>query len=339
MRVTRYALTLVALYLSYLVLGPFLVALTWAALFAILFRRMQTGLAARMGPNGAATVSTLGILLMIVAPAALLLSALAREAPQIGEYFTQASREAPHHIHRMWAAARARSPFPMVDDPTTFVTNAVQRGAAMLASYAGVFLADSFATLGNLAAMVFALFFMLRDGDAMSRRLSGLLPFAPADNDRLLNDTRALVVASVGTGVAVAAADGLIGGMAFALTGVGAPVFWGAAIAFASFVPAVGAAIVWVPVGIWLLLSKAIWPGVFVLLVGVFGITLAGNVLRSLLLSNKTPISPLVVFVGVLGGAAAFGLVGLIVGPIVLVLTSEFLEILRRAASGQPATQ
>ena len=68
--------------------------------------------------------------------------------------------------------------------------------------------------------LVFGLYFTLGDGDVMSRRLSDWLPFAPADNDRPLSDTRDLVIASVGAGVAVAAADGLLGGIAFAVAGV-----------------------------------------------------------------------------------------------------------------------
>jgi predicted PurR-regulated permease PerM len=81
-----------------------------------------------------------------------------------------------------------------------------------------------------------------------------------------------------------------------------------------------------------LLLSGEIMRGVLMLLVGVFGITLLGNVLRPVLLSGKTSMSGLVVFFGLLGGAAAFGLVGLVIGPIILVLTSELFDNLRRSA-------
>ena len=90
----------------------------------------------------------------------------------------------------------------------------------------------------------------------------------------------------------------------------------------------VGAALVWVPAGIWLLLSGATGRGALLLLVGVFGISMADNVLRPLLLSGRTSMSGLVVFFGLLGGAAAFGFIGLVIGPIILVTTVRFLSAL-----------
>jgi predicted PurR-regulated permease PerM len=87
---------------------------------------------------------------------------------------------------------------------------------------------------------------------------------------------------------------------------------------------------VWVPAAIGLLLSGDISHGVFLLLAGVFGISMADNVLRPVLLSGKTQMSGLVVFFGLLGGAAAFGFIGLVIGPIILVTTARLLQYLRR---------
>jgi predicted PurR-regulated permease PerM len=218
----------------------------------------------------------------------------------------------------------------MPEDPTDFLTQGGRRAFSFLAPHAGAFVVDFFATLGNLLAMLFALFFMLRDGDAMSRALRDRLPFSEEENGRLIGDTRDLVIASVGAGLIVAAAQGLIGGVAFWLVGIGAPVFWGVVMAFSSLLPLVGAALVWVPAGIGLLLSGAIGRGVLMLLIGAFGISMADNVLRPLLLSGRTSISGLVIFFGLLGGAAAFGFIGLVIGPIILVTTARLLRSLRR---------
>ena len=321
-------LVLLGVYLSYLVLSPFLVALTWAAIFAILFHRPQTALSAMMGPNRAAVLTTLIVGITIVAPALLLLTALAREAPQVSEYLKQSSQTAPRQIEQIWGAIRTNSPVAVPADPTDFLTSAAQRGLAFLAPRAGAFLADVFAILGTLVAMLFALFFMLRDGDGMVRHLRDLLPFPENERDRLMSDTRDLVVASVGAGLIVAGAQGCIGGIAFWLVGIAAPVFWGVVIAFASLMPVVGAALVWAPAGIWLLLSGAIGRGALLLIVGAFGISMADNVLRPLLLSGRTSMSGMVVFFGLLGGAAAFGFIGLVIGPIILVTTVRFLGAL-----------
>src|SRR6185436_8308516 len=106
--------------------------------------------------------------------------------------------------------------------------------------------------------------------------------------------------------------------------------FWGIVMGFASLLPVVGATLIWIPAGIGLLLSGEVWRGVALLLMGTFGISMADNVLRPLLLTGKTSISGFVVFFGLLGGAAAFGFIGLVIGPIILVTTARLLEILRR---------
>jgi predicted PurR-regulated permease PerM len=325
-RPVLYAVILLALYLSYQVLEPFFVALTWAAMFAILFHRMQVALVSRMGPNRAALVTTLVVAIAIVAPAVVVISAVVREAPGLADYLKRASSSAPEQIQRIWDTVRARSPVSLPDDPTDLVTRGVQRTLTFLAPRAGGVVADVLGTLGTLGAMLFALFFMLRDGEAMSRQLRDRLPFSERESERLLNDTRDLVIASVGAGLLVAAAQGAIGGVVFWLLGIGAPVLWGVVIGFCSLVPVVGAAIVWAPTAIGLLLSGEIARGVILLLVGAFGISMVDNVLRPLLLSGKTSVSGLVIFFGLLGGVAAFGFIGLVIGPLVLVITARLLE-------------
>src|SRR5262245_53732672 len=335
-----YVLVLLAGYLTYRILEPFLTALAWAVMFGILFRGMQSRLTAKLGgPNRAAVVTTLAAAIMIVAPAIILVSALAREAPQVGDYLQSTSRTVPSQIERIWEAARARSPIELPAEPTDLLIEGARRAVTALAPRAGAVVADVFATIGSIITMLFALFFMLRDGDAMSRGLRDRLPFTPQDSDRLLHDTRDLVIASVGAGLVVAIVQGVIGGVAFWLIGIGAPAFWGVLTAFCSLIPVVGAALVWVPAAIFLLLSGEVGRGVILMVVGALGISMVDNILRPLILSGRTSVSGLVIFFGLLGGVAAFGFVGLVIGPIILVTTGTLLEMLRRPASGEEAEQ
>ena len=101
-------------------------------------------------------------------------------------------------------------------------------------------------------------------------------------------------------------------------------------IALCSLIPVVGAALVWVPAGIGLLLAGEIGHGLMMFIVGGLGISMVDNILRPLLLSGRTAASGLVIFFGLLGGVAAFGFVGLVLGPIILMTTNSLLEILRR---------
>lgn len=328
-RPVLYAFVFLGVYLSYRVLSPFLVALTWAVLLAILFRGVQDALTRRMGPTRAALLTTLVIALAIVVPAVVVLSAVVHEAPQAIASLQDASHTAPLQIQRLWDELRTRSPFALPEDPTELMTRGAQRALAYLVPQAGSLVAGFFATLGGIAAMLFALFFFLRDADAMRRYVRDRLPFPPAQSERLMTDTRDLVVASIGASLAVAVAQGAIGGTVFWLLGMSAPVLWGVAMTFSSLLPVVGAALVWVPAAIWLLLSGAIGRGVAMLLVGTFGISIVDNVMRPLILSGRTSVNGLVIFFGLLGGAAAFGLLGLLIGPIILVTTARLLDELR----------
>jgi predicted PurR-regulated permease PerM len=328
-RPALYSLVLLGLYLTYLILSPFLSALTWAVLFAILFHSTQVRLSARIGPNRAALVTTTLVALAIVAPAMALISTVARELPQVYGYLNQASHTAPPQLQELWDAIRARLPVSLPDDPTELFATGMERAIALLAPRAGSYVAGFFGVLGSLGAMLFALFFLLRDGETISRQLRDRLPFPLDESNRLITAARELVIASVGAGVVVAVTQGTIGGLAFWLLGIPAPAFWGLVISFAALVPLVGAALVWVPASIWLFLSGEFARGVILVLIGTLGISLADNVLRPVLLSGRTKISGLVIFFGLLGGATAFGFIGLVVGPIVLVITARIIEALR----------
>jgi predicted PurR-regulated permease PerM len=325
-----YALVFISGYLTYLVIKPFLVPLTWAAVFALMFYGAQIRLSRRVGPNRAALIITLLTLVLIVGPTITLVSVLANQVPVVADYVQEASLNAPLQVSRIWGAVRARSPIALPEEPGVVLQEGAQRVFEFLAPRAGALVADVFATVGSLISMLFALFFMLRDGDWMGRELRAFLPFPAEQSDRLIRDTRDLVVASVGAGLLVAIAQGVIGGVAFWLLGMGSPAFWGVVTAFCSLVPVVGAAIVWGSAAIWLMLSNEIGRGLTMIAVGVFGISLADNLLRPLLLSGRTSVSGFVIFFGLLGGVAVFGFIGVVIGPIILVTFGNLLKILRQ---------
>ena len=322
-----YALIILIGYLTYLVMSPFLAPLAWAAVFSVMFYPVHKELSPRIGPSRSALAATLMTAVLIVAPAVMLVSVIARETPQVIDYLKQMSNTAPEQIDRIWEVVRRRSPTPLPEDPTFLVREGAQRVLAFLAPHAGAVVADLFATLGSLFVMLFAMFFLLRDGHTLARQVRDLLPLPEAARDRLMTDTRDLVVASVGAGLMVAAVQGAIGAVSFWLLGINAPVIWGVVMALCSLIPLVGAALVWVPTALWLLLSGDVGRGVILVIVGVFAISLADNILRPLLLAGRTTASGLIVFLGLLGGAAAFGFIGLVLGPIILVTAGSLLRV------------
>jgi predicted PurR-regulated permease PerM len=127
-----------------------------------------------------------------------------------------------------------------------------------------------------------------------------------------------LVFASVAVGLVVAMVQGALGGTAFAIAGIPSPIFWAAIIAFFSLVPVVGSALIWGPASIWLLASGH-W-GKALVVVGICGgiAGIADNIIRPLLLRNRTQLNDLLLFISVLGGLEAFGLLGLVIGPTIM---------------------
>lgn len=326
-----YAIVILIAYLAFIVIKPFLAPLAWATIFALTLNPLRQNLTARIGPVRAALALTLGTALVIVGPLALFVSMLATEIPRAVDFLQTLPQSAtPAQVKSVWDAIRTQTPFALPPDPTMLITEAAQRAVAFLAPQLGGVLADVAATLASLFIMLFALFFLLRDADRMAELLRTLLPFPEDQRDQLMKEAHDLVIASMGAGLTVSAVQGVIGGIAFWALGAGAPAAWGVAVAICSLIPAVGASIVWAPVALWWLLTGELVRGIALIVVGAGVIGLVDNVLRPILLSGRTSVSGLIVFIGLLGGVGAFGFVGLVLGPIVLVIAGTLVHALTR---------
>jgi len=175
---------------------------------------------------------------------------------------------------------------------------------------------------------LFILFFIIRDGRAIARLGSTLVPL-PADRreslaQRLASVTRAVVRGTVLTSVV----QGFLLGIGFALTGMPAPVVFGVLGAVLSVVPFGGTALVWVPALATLLIQGRYGQAIGILVVGVV-VSSVDNFLKPFLISGRSPLPTVAVFIGVLGGLAAFGLIGLFVGPVVIALVLALLDFAR----------
>jgi len=323
-----YVVIVLTAWLAYLVIRPFLQPLVWAAIFAIMLYPLQTRLTKRLRPSRAALAMTVFAALVMIGPVTTLLSLLVGQATDAATAFRQTDWVAvtPDRLLELWQTVRARSPLALPEDPAQLVSQGLQRFAAFLVPRAGAVLQNVASTLFGMAVMLFALFFFLRDGASYAGTMFSMLPFSEDRRDRLVRSTRDLIVASLGSGLAVAAVQGFIGGVAFWLLGIESPLLWGTVMAFCSLVPVVGAAIVWLPVAVWLLLSGDIARGAILFAVGAGVISMVDNIVRPLLLSGRSSGSGLVVFLGLLGGVAAFGFVGLILGPMVLMAAGALLD-------------
>jgi predicted PurR-regulated permease PerM len=165
--------------------------------------------------------------------------------------------------------------------------------------------------------MLYLLFFFLRDGPRLLEGLVRALPFGDERERYLLDRFAQVSRATIKGTFVVGIAQGTIGGIAFAVLGIGAPVLWGVVMALLSILPAVGTALVWLPAAIVLLVSGRIVAGIALILIGVFVIGLIDNLLRPVLVGRDTRMPDYLILLSTLGGLAGFGLAGIVIGPII----------------------
>lgn len=322
--VLSYGAILVLGYLVFLIAEPFIESLVWSAVLAIFFYPLHEKILKKMKPTPAALTSTLGVTLLLIVPALVLLAFTAREALDATDRVQKALA-----IHGQGPSqgimVRLQS-WILLHTPASLkafdLAAWLQQGAGKMATFVGAafagLLKNLVAFFVDLFILIFALFFMFRDGEKIVHGVRHLLPFDPEIQEDMLEESKELVFASVAIGLVVAGIQGLLGGVAFGVVGISAPLFWGVLIAFFSLVPVVGSALIWGPAILWLFVTGHWGKGLVVL--GICGgvSSLVDNIVRPLLLRNRTHLNELLLFIGVLGGLEAFGLLGLVIGPTLL---------------------
>jgi predicted PurR-regulated permease PerM len=323
-----YGVILLLVYFVFRIFEPFLVPLGWAAVFGVIFYAGNQRLERKWGRNLSAGVSTSAVALILVVPTLLIMGLFVREGIDATRGL-QASIASGDYgwFSRVWAwIAEHLAAETSVDLP-----GLVRQGAGNLgehlASELGAVLRNIVFFVLDLFVMLFALFYCFRDADAMLSRFRLVLPFEETMRERMLAEARDLIFASVTTSLVIAAVQGVICGGAFAIVGVGSPLFWGVVMAFLSLLPVVGAWPVWIPAAIWLFSTGH--PGRALILVGIcggLGATI-DNILRPLILGGRASLNGLLVFISVLGGIAVFGVLGVVLGPIVVATAVGVLDV------------
>ena len=168
---------------------------------------------------------------------------------------------------------------------------------------------------------------MLRDGTQLAARIRDAIPLNRDHKTQLLSKFTTVIKATVKGNLAVAAAQGALGGLIFWILDIDAPVLWGVLMAFLSLLPAVGAGLIWGPVAIYFLATGSWGQGLILTAYGVLVIGLVDNILRPLLVGKDTKMPDYVVLISTLGGMSLFGLTGFVVGPAIAALFMAIWEI------------
>jgi predicted PurR-regulated permease PerM len=331
-----YGVVLLLGYLVFRVFQPFLVPLGWAAVIVVVFHPAHARLAARFGPTGGALASTAAVTAILIVPAILLMTAFVREGIEAVRAIQKGVAAGQFaFVERAWEWIQQQTPGEGPADIVTMVREAGERVANLLASKAGAVLRNVVLFVFDLVVTIFATFYLFRDGEKMMAAIRRTLPFEKPYREQMIHQARELIYASVTSGMIVAAVQGLLGGILFAAVGIGSPVFWGVVMGFFSLLPLVGPWLVWGPAAIWLLASGEFGRGLLLVGIGAGVVSMVDNFLRPALISGRAQLSGLVVFISVLGGIGVFGMLGVVLGPIVVATTYGVLEAYTRREEGQ----
>lgn len=308
---------------------PFIIAIILAHLFGAVYRMFL-----RITKKSAiisSALTCLCIALIILIPVITVSFLVVGEVQSIIAYF---SKDASAGKTLVESINHTLALFPILDkvDASNFINEqTIVNVAKSVSQNALVLFQGAYQGFSHLMFVIFAIFFSLFylfiDGGRLMRRIMQLTPLRDSYEDILVEKFNSISRATLKGTTLVAIIQGTMGGILFWATGVSSPVFFGILMTLASVIPSVGSALIWLPVGIFMIILGHVNMGIIIFLVGGLLIGSVDNIIKPKLVGKDTQIHPLLVLFSTLGGISLFGIVGFIVGPIIISLFMALWDI------------
>ncbi len=332
-------------YLTFQIVRPFIAPIMWGIVLSIVFYPVYNYLAKYLKWKSLNALIVLVIIIaIIVGPFSYFSYLLISELQEISLHMNTGQMELLHDVmsnpsvHYLldWISTIFHLPYNEADIEKTLSDNALLMGKDLIGRIPSG-LGSVVTVFTDFILMALAVFFMLKDGAAFLRKSRDYMPFSEQQKDRLASQIRDIVISTIYGGVLVAVLEGITGGIAYSALGLRSPVLWGAATAISSFIPMVGSFVVWGGIALYLFVQVSVTKGVILLLIGIFGISLVDYGLRPVLIGSRTRMPVIIIFFSVLGGIKFFGLLGLIMGPLVVALFVSVMDIFRNIEADRTA--
>jgi predicted PurR-regulated permease PerM len=323
----------------YQIVAPFFGPLMWAMFLAFLLHPVHVRLARRFKgrSNLSASILTFGTFVLLIGPLAGMSAAFAAQSADLVQWIQEALSKQSRQQYRVLADAPVIGPLlewirenfdVRASQIQGWIAQATKQLPQFLAGLGGKIFLGAVNTVLAFVVMLFMLFFFVRDGAEFYAILRDLIPMKPRSREQLMDHLAAVTRAVVfGTGI-TALAQGTFVGIGFLITGLNSPLVFGVIAALLALLPFGGTAFVWIPAVIALAAQDRWGMAVVMLIIGIISST-ADNFLRPLLISGRAEVGTLTVFIGVLGGTAAFGPIGIFLGPILLALIIALIQFAR----------
>lgn len=328
---------LTAFYLFFTLMQPFFTVLIFAAVLATVFYPVYKQLQRVVKSSSfAAFLSCVLVTLVIIIPLIILFFMLATQA--FDAYIAIQAKINTGFLDPLlkWSSGgfffdtyqRYLPDLNIQDlDLTGQITSVAQKVSTFLISQTQNFLSSIAAFFMGFLILGVTLFYFFKDGEQIADRVMTLSPLPNKYEKRLLGHLRTMTRATMHGTFLTAIAQGCIGGIGFAIAGVGQPVLWGTVMAFFALLPYIGTGLVWMPAALILLVQGHTGQAIFLVLWGAIVVGMLDNFLRPYLIGTHTNVNPLLTFLCVLGGIMVWGFPGVIFGPLILTLLVALVEI------------
>lgn len=322
---------LAAMFACYQLLIPYLNPIILAFIISMLMYPLHEKIEARFGehPNICSLISCTILTFIIVIPLLFVLSALVQQGSVLSENIykwvthdgIQTAFEHPWVTTALnWA--NHYLPFDEVEpqDIAKRLAEFASGFGTRLVGMSAKILGDATNFLLDFFLMLFVLFFLLRDHNRIIHIIRHILPFSRSQEDRLFEEVEKVSKSAVMGSFLTALAQGFAGGIGMGITGF-PMLFWGTMMGFASFIPVVGTALVWIPAAAYLFLTGETTWAIFLAAWSIVVVGSIDNLLRPLLMQGSNGMNTLMIFFSLLGGLQLFGLIGLLYGPLIFAIT------------------
>lgn len=333
-----FALLLIILYFSFLILSPFLKAIAWAAILAIVVYPGYAWLLKLLRGRAtlAALIVTLLITVLILFPAFRIVGFLSQEAVQVIKSVRALTNGEQIELgkNKPWAQdllnVWERISFYLASfgiDLKKVAFQGAQVASGFVVSQAKEIAQDVFIFGVNFVISLFTFFFLLRDGKVWCDKIRTVLPMDPKHQallfDNILNSLYAVIHGTLIT----ALAQGLLAGLGYWFVGVPFAALLGVVTAFSALFPIGGSALIWLPASLYLFLQGLYLQGTILLVWGAVVVSAVDNLVKPLFIGSRLRLPTLLLFFGILGGLGLFGVLGLILGPVLFALLATLLDL------------
>ncbi len=311
---------------------PYFGGVLWAVIFAIVFRPLFNALLGVTGGRKAlaAALTLVACIFVVLIPAAIMLQSVLRELSHLydGAAGTaQIAFDPGAAVQSVWDAMPGFLTSTLswlgLEGPAQFrqliadLVGSIANMATRLSLQVGQGTVQLTISLG---IMLYTLFFLFRDGTSIMAAIRRSSPLSKVHTDRIIDRFASVVRATVKGNVIIAMVQGLLGGVIFWLLGIDSALLWSLVMMLASLLPVAGAAIVWFPFGIFLLIEGEVTNGIVLLVYGALVISVVDNLLRPALVGHDLRLPDYVVLISTIGGLTLAGANGFVLGPMIAAL-------------------